>query len=115
MSDQQQDRDTDPDDRLDALGRRLHGLDRTARASQSAQREPAPMGRALQLGVDIAAGVGVGAFIGLMLDRLLATGPWLMIVFLFVGFAAGVRNVIRRASEFGVEDEAKNLDIGDEN
>jgi ATP synthase protein I len=43
------------------------------------------------------AGVVVGALIGWGFDRLLSTSPFGMIVFLLLGFAAGVVNVIRSA------------------
>jgi ATP synthase protein I len=37
----------------------------------------------------------VGAGIGWALDRLLGISPWGLIVFLLLGFAAGVANVVR--------------------
>jgi ATP synthase protein I len=43
------------------------------------------------------AGVLVGALIGWLLDRWLGISPWGMIVFLLLGFAAGVLNVVRAA------------------
>ena len=36
-----------------------------------------------------------GAVIGLVLDRWLGTGPWLLLVLLILGFGVGIRNVIR--------------------
>ena len=39
----------------------------------------------------------VGAFIGWALDKWLGISPWGMIVFLLLGFAAGVINVMRAA------------------
>jgi ATP synthase protein I len=39
----------------------------------------------------------VGAFIGWALDRWLGTTPWGMFVFLMLGFAAGVINLMRAA------------------
>jgi ATP synthase protein I len=39
----------------------------------------------------------VGAGIGWLLDRWLGISPWGLIVFLLLGFAAGVRNVMRSA------------------
>jgi ATP synthase protein I len=39
----------------------------------------------------------VGAAIGWLLDRWLGISPWGMIVFLLLGFAAGVLNVMRAA------------------
>jgi ATP synthase protein I len=45
----------------------------------------------------LVAGVLVGAGIGWALDRVLGISPWGLIVFLLLGFAAGVVNVIRAA------------------
>ena len=39
----------------------------------------------------------VGAGIGWLLDRWLGISPWGLIVFLLLGFAAGVLNVMRSA------------------
>ncbi len=43
------------------------------------------------------AGVAVGGFIGWALDRWLGSAPFLMVVFLVLGAAAGIVNVIRAA------------------
>lgn len=53
--------------------------------------------QAMRLGADFVAGVIVGAGIGLALDWWLATSPWGLIVFLLLGFCAGVLNVLRSA------------------
>lgn len=55
------------------------------------------MGRGFQLSSELIAGVVVGALIGWGIDRLLSTSPFGMIVFLLLGFIAGVVNVIRSA------------------
>ena len=52
------------------------------------------------MGVDFVGVVLISAFIGWAIDRWAGgagvwTGPWAMIVFLLLGFAAGVRNVMR--------------------
>ena len=53
--------------------------------------------RGFRLSSELVAGVVVGAGIGWALDRLLGISPWGLIVFLLLGFAAGVVNVIRAA------------------
>ncbi|MFZ1071649.1 MAG: AtpZ/AtpI family protein, partial [Methyloceanibacter sp.] len=52
---------------------------------------------ALKLSTEMIAGVAVGGFIGWALDRLFGTAPILMVVFLILGGAAGILNVIRNA------------------
>src|SRR5580704_5455653 len=55
------------------------------------------MARGFQLSSELIAGVVVGALIGWGFDRLLSTSPFGLIVFLLLGFTAGVLNVIRSA------------------
>ena len=55
------------------------------------------MARGFQLSSELIAGVVVGALLGWGFDRLLSTSPFGLIVFLLIGFTAGVLNVIRSA------------------
>lgn len=55
------------------------------------------MAMGFRLSSELVAGVGVGALLGWAFDRLLSTSPFGLIVFLLLGFAAGVVNVIRSA------------------
>jgi ATP synthase protein I len=55
------------------------------------------MARGFQLSTELIAGVVVGALMGWGFDRLLSTSPFGLIVFLLLGFAAGVLNLIRSA------------------
>lgn len=57
------------------------------------------LSRGLRLGSEFIAAILVGAGIGYLLDLWLKTNPWLMLVMLLVGFAAGVLNVVRSAAE----------------
>jgi len=50
---------------------------------------------AMRIGSELVAALIVGVGLGWLLDRWLGTGPWLMILFFFVGGAAGVMNVYR--------------------
>ncbi len=56
------------------------------------------MARGFQLSSELIAGVVVGAAIGWGIDRWLSTTPFGLIVFLLLGFTAGVVNVVRSAS-----------------
>jgi ATP synthase protein I len=53
--------------------------------------------RGLRLSSELVGGVLVGAGLGWLIDRLLGISPWGFIVFLLLGFAAGVLNVMRDA------------------
>ena len=59
------------------------------------------LGLAFRVAVELVSAVAVGLAIGWGLDYLLDTKPWLMVVFIILGFAAGVINVYRMASGFG--------------
>lgn len=65
----------------------------------SATKDMTGLSRGLRLGSEFIAAILVGAGIGYLLDLWLKTGPWLMLVMVMVGFAAGVLNVVRSAAE----------------
>jgi ATP synthase protein I len=54
-------------------------------------------GQALKLSSEFIAGIAVGVGIGWMIDRLAGSSPWGLIVFLLLGFCAGVLNILRSA------------------
>ena len=62
------------------------------------------MGSAFKLGTELVAAVEVGTIIGFILDTLFDTKPWLIIIFFFLGAAAGMLNVIRAANRMQKED-----------
>ena len=62
------------------------------------------MGSAFKLGTELVAAVAVGTIIGFILDSWFDTKPWLIIIFFFLGAAAGMLNVIRTASQMQKED-----------
>jgi ATP synthase protein I len=93
-----------------ALSARLQRLgDRLAQQKSSEKIEtgsgprsdPSALARGFRLSTELVAGVLVGAFIGWALDKWLGISPWGMIVFLLLGFAAGVVNVMRAAGVSG--------------
>lgn len=89
--------------RLSGLGHQLSRI-RESRKTQDEQarqeNESGParasaMAVGLRLSSELVAGVLVGAALGWGLDYLASTSPWGMIVFLLLGFVAGVMNVMR--------------------
>ena len=62
------------------------------------------MGTAFKLGTELVAAVGVGTIIGFILDTWFGTKPWLIIIFFFLGAAAGMLNVFRTANRMQKED-----------
>ena len=87
--------------RLQRLGERLGHVDlgRPSESSpgQAPTADPSAIARGFRLSTELVAGVLVGAAIGWLIDRGLGTSPLAMIVFLLLGFAAGVLNVMRAA------------------
>ena len=55
------------------------------------------LGNAFKLGTELVAAVIVGTIIGFILDNWFGTKPILIIIFFFIGFAAGILNVVRTA------------------
>ncbi len=74
------------------------------------------LGQALHLAIEMAAALAVGGGLGWLLDDWLGTKPWLFVVFIFVGIAAGILNAFRAARRMGAtplsRDEAGHRDEG---
>jgi ATP synthase protein I len=85
--------------RLQRLGNRLAQANRPAENDTGPRQtaDPSAIARGFRLSTELVAGVLVGALIGWLLDRWLGISPWGLIVFLLLGFAAGVLNVMRAA------------------
>jgi ATP synthase protein I len=87
--------------RLKRLGDRL-GKVQASRPQDSGPATPSTadssaMARGFRLSTELVGGVLMGAAIGWLLDRWLGISPWGLIVFVLLGFAAGVLNVMRAA------------------
>ena len=61
------------------------------------ERNISPLGKAFKLSTELVVAVFMGTLIGFILDNWFDSKPWLMIIFFFVGVAAGILNVIRSA------------------
>ena len=96
--------DLDQPPELPELKRRLGKVrDRRAgairKASSRSKAGASDIGVGIKVAVDLVAGVGFGGGIGWSLDWWLGTKPWLLVVFLMLGFVAGLLNVIRTANQ----------------
>jgi len=94
----------------DELSRRSRALDEALAARRPSPRKGegldgattggvAGIGQALRLSSEFIAGVAVGAGLGWLIDNVAGTSPWGLIVFLLLGFAAGVLNVLRASGK----------------
>jgi len=86
------------------LDRRRRQLDRALAEHERERREGEKHTRssnasgyaaALRLSSEFIAGILAGAAIGWVIDRFAGTSPWGLIVFLLLGFCAGVLNILR--------------------
>jgi ATP synthase protein I len=98
-------------ERSDALGKRLDEVKARRNPPQSgdARARGEAFAKAFRFVAELLVGVGVGGFIGWVLDRQLGTTPWLLVLFTALGFAAGLMNVIRAAQKAQAEMEQSQL------
>lgn len=98
-------------DRLAALDDKLSAA--IARRRKADDKGPPDGGRSEGLGagmriaVEMAAAIGIGVAIGVLLDRWLGTAPWLLLLFFVIGFAAAILNVYRTAQELDRKAKAR--------
>lgn len=92
---------------LSTLGERL-------KQARKAQKGPATQGtrlrgeasgfgQAMRIGAELISGLVVGTLLGWLFDDWFDTKPFLMIVFIFLGGAAGMLNVFRTAMSMAAE------------
>lgn len=94
-----------PDDRGDDLERRRRALEASLETKRPSRRDGEGAGasskngygQAFKLSGEFIAGIAVGAGLGWVIDRYAGTSPWGLIIFLLLGFVAGVLNVLRSA------------------
>ena len=90
----------------DHQGRLRQLEDRIAAARQAQAPKPrtdehySAANLAWRMVIELVAGLGIGFGIGYGLDTLLGTMPILMVLFILLGFAAGVQTMMRTAKEF---------------
>ena len=89
------------------IGRKLDAVKaRTNPArDEDNRRRGQAFGQAFRYAAELVVGVGVGGLIGWALDRQFGTAPWLMVLFVMLGFAAGLLNIIRAAQKAQAEME----------
>jgi len=95
--------------RASDLGARLDKVKAQVRAKEPSEPDQrargAAMGQAMKIAIELVVGIAVGGFIGKVLDDQFGTAPWMLIVFLMLGFAAGLLNIVRTARRLQAEAE----------
>lgn len=67
------------------------------------------LGMAWRMSTELVIAVLVGFAIGYGLDRLFGTQPWIMVVGIGFGFAAGIKNTLLTAAKMDAEDAKRDL------
>ena len=91
----------------DDLGKKIAAAQKAHEQRQGGDRQMTQSGRGMGIGFRMAsefiASVFVGAALGWGLDLLLHTKPWMLVIWLLLGFAAGIMNVVRVAKDFAAQ------------
>ncbi|MCC0015943.1 MAG: AtpZ/AtpI family protein [Rhodobiaceae bacterium] len=85
------------DQRLDRLEAALNRTRAATRPAPERSSSATGYAQAMRLSSEFIAGIAVGTGLGWAIDQVFGIAPWGMIVFLMLGFAAGVLNVLRAA------------------
>ena len=85
------------DTRLNALGERIRSAKNKKEQSETVETQPNSklIGLGMRVALEMIASLGVCGFIGWYLDGFFDTKPWILLVFLLLGIAAGLRSVFR--------------------
>jgi len=91
----------EPDpERLAALEKRLSQLKKAeVEAKPAADVNLRMADMAWRMVIELVAGLGIGFGIGIGLDAVFGTKPFLMLIFVFLGLAAGVKVMLRSAQD----------------
>jgi len=71
------------------------GILRDKQTEIDSQSDKKQIGQAIKLGSEFLAAIVVGVMLGLGFDQVTGFSPWGLVVFLFLGFAAGILNMLR--------------------
>ena len=100
---------------LEDLDKKLRAARGNSSAPQDEKARGNAMGLAFRLSTEFVAGPLVGSAIGWGLDKILGTGPWLLLVFFFLGAAAGILNVVRTSQKMNAAQSEENSSETDMN
>lgn len=92
---------TDPEDRerLKQLEDRIEAVKKTQAPKDHMEEHYSQAQLAWRMVIELVAGLGIGFGIGFGLDSLFGTTPIFLVLFIFLGFAAGVNVMLRSAKE----------------
>ncbi|MGB5870501.1 MAG: AtpZ/AtpI family protein [Albidovulum sp.] len=88
----------DPE-RLKALEKRIEAVRRAGAKEPVVDEHYSAASQGWRMVTELVSGLGIGFGIGYGLDRLFSTLPWFLVLFTLLGFAAGVKVMLRTATE----------------
>ena len=100
-------------DRLKALEDRIARAKGLAEPTPRADEDYSQGQLAWRMVTELVAGLMIGFGIGYGLDAVCGTTPILMVIFLLLGFAAGVKVMLRSAAEMSAKMSADQAETGD--
>ena len=86
-------------DRLKALEAKIEALKAPADVKHHSEEHYSQAQLAWRMVIELVAGLGIGFGIGYGLDSLFGTLPIFLVLFIFLGLAAGVKTMLRSAQE----------------
>ncbi|WP_341366894.1 AtpZ/AtpI family protein [Yoonia sp. BS5-3] len=86
-------------DRLKALEAKIAALKAPADDKSHSEEHYSQAQLAWRMVIELVSGLGIGFGIGYGLDTVFGTQPFLMVLFIFLGLAAGVLTMVRSAKE----------------
>lgn len=87
-----------PSSDLESLKQRVSAAQGLHKEDVKEDSDGTILGMAWRLSTELVVSVLVGAGLGYGLDRLFGTAPWILLIGLGFGFAAGIRSVLRTAA-----------------
>ena len=99
--------DAPDSDRLKELGNRIDQMRDDLEHEPRSDEHFSMANLAWRMVIELVAGLAIGFGVGYGLDALFGTRPFLMVLFIFLGFVAGVKTMMRTAKEVQTEQAAQ--------
>lgn len=107
------DRDPELEKRLDKLEAALASKEQERKVNSGGLNKSGNLGGAayaLKISSEFIAAIIVGVAVGALIDKIAGTSPWGLIIFLLLGFLAGILNVLRNAGLIAVSKSERGSD-----
>jgi len=93
--------------RLAALEKRINKMKGATAPTSKTVGQLNQANHAWRMVIELVVGIAIGVAIGYGLDVLFGTMPWFLVPFTLLGFAAGVKTMLRTAQELQDDNVAK--------